>query len=124
MVFLFQINASEIIGQKTRRRARPARICFLTLLQLQIGTIKRGHLMNRFKNTAKTLLTCADIGSISTLDEFWSEIEIGFSNFSSNSSSVEIEPVSAQVSNVLAVFFNLFIAPPSGLRQSFTLQLT
>ena len=75
MGFLSQINASEIIGQKTRRHARPARICFLTLLQLQIGTIKRGHLMNRFKNTAKTLLTCADTGSISTLDEFEEKFE-------------------------------------------------
>ena len=73
--------------------------------------------MNRFKNTAKTLLTCADIGSNSTLDEFWSEIEIGFSNFSSNSSSVEIEPVSAQVSNVLAVLKSIHSPPPSGLRQ-------
>ena len=70
MGFLSQINASEVIGQKTRRRARPARICVVTLLQLQIGTIKRRHLMNRFKNTAKTLLTCEDTGSISTLDEF------------------------------------------------------
>ena len=70
--------------------------------------------MNGFKDTAKTLLTCADIGSISTLDEFWSEIEIGFPIFSSNSSSVEIEPISAQVSNVLAVFLNVFIAPPVG----------
>ena len=73
--------------------------------------------MNRFKNTAKTLLTCADIGSISTLDEFWSEIEIGFSNFSSNSSRVEIEPVSEQVSNVLAVLKSIHSPPPSGLRQ-------
>ena len=109
-----QINASEIIGQKTRRDARPARICFLSLLQLQIGTIKRGHLMNRFKHTAKTLLTCADTGSISTLDEFWSEIEIGFPIFSSNSSSVEIEPISAQVSNVLAVFKSIHSPPPVG----------
>ena len=70
MVFLFQINASEIIAQTTRRDGRPARICVVTLLHLQMGTIRRGRLMNRFKNTAKTLLTCADTGSISTLDEF------------------------------------------------------
>ena len=68
--------------------------------------------MNRLKNTAKKLLTCADTRSNSTLDEFQSKIEIGFSNFSSNSSSVEIEPVSAQVSNVLAVFLNLFMRCP------------
>jgi len=73
--------------------------------------------MNRFKNTTKTLLTCADTRSNSTLDEFWSEIEIGFPIFSSNSSSVELEPISAQVSNVLAVFKSIHSPPPSGLRQ-------
>ena len=73
--------------------------------------------MNGFKDTAKTLLTCADIGSISTLDELWSEIEIGFPIFSSNSPSVEIEPISAQVSNVLAVFKSIHSPPPSGLCQ-------
>jgi len=117
MGFLSQIKASKIIGQKTSRDGRPARICVVSLFQLQIGTIRRGHLMNRFKNTHKTSLTCVDIGSISTLDECWIEIEIGFSNFSSNSSSVEIEPVSAQVSNVLAVLKSIHSPPPSGLRQ-------
>ena len=68
--------------------------------------------MNRFKNTAKTLLTCADIGSISTLDEFEEKIGNPISISLQNSSSVEIEPVSAQVSNVLAVFLNLFMRCP------------
>ena len=117
MGFLSQINASEIIAQKTRRDGRPARICVVTLLQLQIGTNRRGRLVNRFKNTAKTLLTCMDTLSNSTLDEFWSGIEIGFPIFSSNSSSVELEPISAQVSNVLAVFKSIHSTPPSGLRQ-------
>ena len=56
-----------------------------------------------FKNTAKTLRSRADIGSNSTLGEFWNDIKIGFPIFSSNSPSVELEPKSAQVSNILAV---------------------
>ena len=70
--------------------------------------------MNRFKNTAKTFLSCADTRSNSTLDEFWSEIEIGFPIFSSNSSSVELEPISAQVSNFLAVFKSIHSLPRRG----------
>ena len=53
--------------------------CFFRRL---IDAAPTGGTMNRFKNTAKTLLTCADIVSISTLDEFWSDIKIRFPIFS------------------------------------------
>ena len=62
--------------------------------------------MNRFKNTAKTLLTCADIGSNSTLGEFEEKIGNPILISFQNSPSVELEPISAQERNVLAVFLN------------------
>ena len=68
-----------------------------------------------YKNTAKMLLTCADIGSISTLDEFEEKIGNPISISLQNSSSVEIETISAQVSSVLAVFFNPFEGPHAAI---------
>jgi len=66
----------------------------------------RGGAKNRLKNNAKTLRSCADIGSNSTLDEFWRKTRNPISNFIQNTSSVELEPISAQERNVLAVFLN------------------